>query len=252
MRRALLVVFVLALAIVIAACSSRDISPTPQPKIVYSQQPVSVGIKNGTVIPGTKVRIDFVPGSETVPVNIWRDGSTQIECSVKQRSQVTVLGYGTRVYLGGETERQPLVSVVGSFCTGVLLRDWLVRIENPVGIPASSATEAMSSAETIVAASVATRRAKATQAAKATDTPPAKVYLTVLQNSNLRNGPSTDGDKVGSVSAGTNVEILARSPAGDWLYVRVGDIEAWIARFLVEDADIEDVSVRITSGPTDQ
>lgn len=250
MRSVFFILVVLAAAIALAACDSGDATAAPRPSVVA--QPMSVGIKNGTVIPGTQVQIDFVRGEENVPVNIWRDGSTQIECSVKQGSQVTVLGYGTRLYLGGETERQPMVQVVGSSCTGVLLRDWLVRNETIVETPVAGPNEATMSAETAEAISVATREADAIQTAQATNTPSAGLLLKVLQNANLREGPSTDDEIVGGVSAGESVEVLARNATTDWLFVHVSDLEAWIARFLVEDAELGDVPVETMPGVGDQ
>lgn len=244
MRSIFLILVVLSAAIAVAACDSNDESAPPPPSVATA--PIAVGIKNGTVLPGTEVQIDFVQGEENVPVNIWRDGSTQIECSVEQGSQVVVLGYGTRLYLGGETERQPLVKAIGSSCTGVLLRDWLVRNETVVETPVLDTNKAATSAETADAA------AEATQTAQVASTPPVGLLLTVLQNSNLRKGPSTDDEVVGGVSAGESVEVLARNATTDWLFVRVSDLEAWIARFLVEDAELNDVPVRTITGAGDQ
>ncbi|MCB0190261.1 MAG: SH3 domain-containing protein [Caldilineaceae bacterium] len=241
---------VLAAAIAVAGCDSGDATAAPRPSV--TAQPMSIGIKNGTVISGTQVQIDFVQGEETVPVNIWRDGSTEIECAVKQGSQVTVLGYGTRLYLGGETERQPLVQVVGSSCTGVLLRDWLVRNMAIVETPVDDPNEATMSAETAEAISVATREVDATQTAQAANTPSAGLLLKVLQNANLREGPSTDDEIVGGVSAGESVEVIARNSTTDWLYVRVSGLEAWIAKFLVEDVELDDVPVGKMPGVGDQ
>ncbi|MCS6910144.1 MAG: SH3 domain-containing protein [Anaerolineales bacterium] len=60
--------------------------------------------------------------------------------------------------------------------------------------------------------------------------------LTVLQNANLRGGPGTAYDVVGSLNAGSTAEVLGRDASGSWLAVRVGDQQSWIARDLVSYA----------------
>lgn len=57
--------------------------------------------------------------------------------------------------------------------------------------------------------------------------------LTVLQNANLRNGPGTAYDVVGSLNAGSTADVLGRDASGSWLAVRVNGRQSWIARDLV-------------------
>lgn len=55
----------------------------------------------------------------------------------------------------------------------------------------------------------------------------------VLEEANLRAGPGTAYERLGSVAPGEMLELIARTPAGDWYQLASG---AWIAAFLVEGA----------------
>jgi micrococcal nuclease len=55
----------------------------------------------------------------------------------------------------------------------------------------------------------------------------------VSEEANLRAGPGTEYERVGSVAPGEKLELIARNPAGDWYQLAS---EAWIAAFLVEGA----------------
>lgn len=55
----------------------------------------------------------------------------------------------------------------------------------------------------------------------------------VIEEANLRAGPGTEYERVGSAAPGDMLELIARNPAGDWYQLATG---AWIAAFLVEGA----------------
>jgi micrococcal nuclease len=55
----------------------------------------------------------------------------------------------------------------------------------------------------------------------------------VSEEANLRAGPGTEYERVGSAAPGEVLELIARNPAGDWYQLAGG---AWIAAFLVEGA----------------
>jgi endonuclease YncB( thermonuclease family) len=63
------------------------------------------------------------------------------------------------------------------------------------------------------------------------ETPPAPPVVTELAN--LRAGPGTEYERVGSVEPGERLDLIARNPAGDWYQLASG---AWIAAFLVQGA----------------
>jgi len=51
------------------------------------------------------------------------------------------------------------------------------------------------------------------------------------QNANLRAGPSTDFDLIGSVAAGDTLDIVGQNATGEWFQLASG---AWIAGFLID------------------
>ncbi len=64
-------------------------------------------------------------------------------------------------------------------------------------------------------------------------------YGSVGANANLRAGTGTEFDIVGTVTPADEILILGRNTAGDWLKVRVGDIDAWLfASLVTTDTDI--------------
>ena len=75
------------------------------------------------------------------------------------------------------------------------------------------------------------------RAVSPTDTPmptgSQKAPVTVNDNANLRSGPGTDYERVGSAAQGDAVEIVGRNADGDWYQLATG---AWIAAFLVDGA----------------
>ncbi len=65
-----------------------------------------------------------------------------------------------------------------------------------------------------------------------TPTPaPTFVETTVREQSNLRQGPGTDYTIVGSIAAGSQIQLAGQSDGGEWYQLVDG---AWIAAFLVE------------------
>jgi endonuclease YncB( thermonuclease family) len=65
----------------------------------------------------------------------------------------------------------------------------------------------------------------------ATETPPAPSV--VLEEANLRAGPGTEFERLGSAEPGEVVRVVGRNAAGDWYQLDTG---AWIAAFLVRGA----------------
>lgn len=66
-----------------------------------------------------------------------------------------------------------------------------------------------------------------------TDTAPAPARARAADNANLRAGPGTGFEVVGSVVAADPLDVVATNEAGDWYLLASG---AWIAAFLVDDA----------------
>ncbi len=53
-------------------------------------------------------------------------------------------------------------------------------------------------------------------------------------NANLRGGPGTTFELVGSVTGGQTLAVIGQNAAGDWFKLQVEGIDtAWIAAFLV-------------------
>lgn len=63
---------------------------------------------------------------------------------------------------------------------------------------------------------------------------------------NLRAGPGTNYDKIGSAASGQVLDIIARNPAGDWYQLRGG---AWISADLVTAAPVVPVAAAIPTVP---
>ncbi len=75
----------------------------------------------------------------------------------------------------------------------------------------------------------ATRASATTRTAVSTPTPECAVH----SSANLRAGPGTNFPTIGGLPAGAGVNVIGRSPAGDWLQLANG---SWIASFLVDNA----------------
>lgn len=66
-----------------------------------------------------------------------------------------------------------------------------------------------------------------------TSTPVPVTGPSASKNANLRSGPGTGFAVAGSVQPGQKLEVIGRTPAGDWLKLATG---LWIASSLVNDA----------------
>lgn len=91
----------------------------------------------------------------------------------------------------------------------------------------------------------------------ATDTPTPAAPKAKVGGSgqvNARSGPGTAYDEIGQVASGTELDILATNPAGDWYQVCcVNDQNAWIVARLVEvtgDLALAPVAENIPALPT--
>lgn len=66
----------------------------------------------------------------------------------------------------------------------------------------------------------------------------------IVRGANLRGGPSTNFNVVGSVANGATLGVNARNPAGDWLRVTYEGVPAWVFAELVSyPGDINALSV---------
>lgn len=106
----------------------------------------------------------------------------------------------------------------------------VATVTAPVGVPPPTNT-ATAEPPTATTEPTATAAAPATSTAATSQNPAGA--LTVLQNANLRGGPGTAYDVVGSLNAGSTAEVLGRDASGSWLAVRVNGRQSWIARELV-------------------
>lgn len=94
-----------------------------------------------------------------------------------------------------------------------------------------------------------------TETATATPTPkpvikvaaPKKQATVNTDTLNMRAGPSTQHQVMGTVERGDRLEILGKNQAGDWLKVAApGGTEAWVfAQLVTTDADLDDVPVAV-------
>ena len=77
----------------------------------------------------------------------------------------------------------------------------------------------------------------------------ASVTAVITVPSNLRQGPGTEFELVGSIAVGEEVAIVGINPARDWYHIRFGDLgDAWIYSELLSPAgDIAQLPVE--SGP---
>jgi uncharacterized protein YgiM (DUF1202 family) len=72
---------------------------------------------------------------------------------------------------------------------------------------------------------------------------------TLNQTANIRSGPGlVFNPPIGSLTAGTTVDILARSPASDWLRIRYANGDGWVFAALVTvNGDLN--AVPVDAGP---
>src|SRR5690554_1824423 len=59
------------------------------------------------------------------------------------------------------------------------------------------------------------------------------VTATTTVNLRLRSGPGTGYSQVGSVPAGTQLQVLGRDEASNWLYVEHDGTRGWLAGWFV-------------------
>ncbi|MGQ9625654.1 MAG: SH3 domain-containing protein [Anaerolineae bacterium] len=84
-----------------------------------------------------------------------------------------------------------------------------------------------------------------------TSTPTAPLASVLADILNFRSGPGTNYPVLGQLARGTSLELLARSEAGDWLKVRLGDgREGWVyAEYVYTTANINALQV-VSETPT--
>ncbi|HWQ14846.1 MAG TPA: SH3 domain-containing protein [Roseiflexaceae bacterium] len=100
-------------------------------------------------------------------------------------------------------------------------------------------------APTDVPPTVTAEQATATPAPEATPTVEATAPLTatVRNGGNIRREPNRQGEVLGQVSAGEVVELIARSPDGQWYLLRATEAEGWVSATLL--AVPEDVAAQV-------
>ena len=98
----------------------------------------------------------------------------------------------------------------------------------PTTAPTDTPTPSPTATATATAADTPTPEPTETPTLEPTpDKPAAEVVAPIL---NVRTGPGTVYDRVGQVAEGSQFDIVARAPEGDWLLVCcVDDAEVWIA-----------------------
>lgn len=70
-----------------------------------------------------------------------------------------------------------------------------------------------------------------------------EAVATTYYNLRLRSGPGTNFEQIGSVPVDTTVPVLGRNLRGDWLLVRYAGQEGWIAAWLSETPELDEVPV---------
>ncbi|MCU0513776.1 MAG: SH3 domain-containing protein [Anaerolineae bacterium] len=100
----------------------------------------------------------------------------------------------------------------------------------------------------VVAAPPAGEAAPAPAAAVAAA--PEGATATVLSaNLNVRDAPSTRGNRLGGVTARTVVSVTGRSAAGDWIYINSGGLQGWVAaRYLRPAAGVQFAALPVVTG----
>lgn len=84
-----------------------------------------------------------------------------------------------------------------------------------------------------------------------TGTPAAGPNGTVIQQVNVRNGPGTTFDAIGTLNPNDTVTVIGKDPSGDWLqiaYPAAPDGKGWVASSFVQGANIDNVPVVGSSG----
>lgn len=127
------------------------------------------------------------------------------------------------VVLDTPTRAAPTRTPVPPTDTPVLPTD--TPIPAPTDTPILAPTDAPTEVSTVAPTEVPT--------AVPTSTPVPVSGPSASSNANLRSGPGTGFAVAGSVQPGEQLEIVGRTPAGDWLKLATG---LWIASSLVNDA----------------
>jgi uncharacterized protein YgiM (DUF1202 family) len=117
--------------------------------------------------------------------------------------------------------------------------------------PAASATITVPILPTPSLAPPTAAATRTTAPATAAPTAPsgAAPTATLNQTANIRSGPGlVFNPPIGSLTAGTTVDILARSPASDWLRIRYANGDGWVFAALVTvNGDLN--AVPVDAGP---
>jgi len=115
----------------------------------------------------------------------------------------------------------------------------------PAGLPEAEDVTAATPAPTRAAGGLLPTATPNRAAAGATPAPtaPATSGPVAAGNANLRSGPGTGFERVGSVAAGQALAIVGKTAAGDWYQLDDG---AWIAAFLVS-GEVGDVAVVVVA-----
>ena len=83
-----------------------------------------------------------------------------------------------------------------------------------------------------------------------TPTTEAKPIVTAAESVNLRNGPSTDHEVVGTLSAGERIEIVGRNVDASWWQVSTPNGLAWVAASVVTATTINmDDGIPVAEAP---
>jgi uncharacterized protein YraI len=167
-------------------------------------------------------------------------------------------GPGTNFAKVGSASAGSMVTLAGCTAAG----DWCRLTDGtwvfaelldgvPAGLPEVEDVTGVTPAPTRTAGGLLPTATPGRAAAGATPAPtaPATSGPVATGNANLRSGPGTGFERVGSVAAGQALEIVGKTAAGDWYQLADG---AWIAAFLVsgEVGDVAVVEVAATPNPT--
>ncbi|MBI3959298.1 MAG: SH3 domain-containing protein [Chloroflexi bacterium] len=136
-------------------------------------------------------------------------------------------GPNTSAAITGTAQPGQALVIVGKNAAG----DWL-KLESGSWIFAALVNDAPGDLP-VVAEDAAANSGDSTAAPPADATTPVAVAPETSSPANLRSGPGTSFDLVGSIEAGTVLRIVGRNEAGDWLKL---DSDVWIFGELVTNA----------------
>ena len=108
--------------------------------------------------------------------------------------------------------------------------------------------------EEIVTSSDATTEQDETTASKVEETTKAKYTVTKLDKTmyakstvNVRKGPSTDFEKVGSLSAGKQVKVVGQSDQTGWYLIQFDGKEGYVSNSYLQDKPVETTTPKPTT-----